>query len=515
VIDCDRDGQTVFMTMEFLDGTSLKFLMKKAGAQGVPREEALRMIASMVDALEFAHGKHIVHGDLKPSNVIVTSHGEVKVIDFGIARFLRKAHEDAPQDRMPEDYVAFTPVYASPEMQESAEPDPRDDVFALACIAHELLEGTHPFNRTASATARAQGMSITPSKKLRTHEFRAIQSALNFDRAKRTPSARRFLEELTGVKRRSIRQTALAAALAVAALAGALLVGSLLVRTPDSATTPTEGQVFRDCATCPLMVVLKPGQFEQGSAAGSADALPFEQPAHGVNIAYPLAVGVSEVTVGEFAEFAQEHPRVADGCMVYDGEWRLHPTVGWRNAIPGQLSAHPVSCVSFQDATEYAAWLSRRTGAKYRLPSASEWEYLARAGATGVAWPDPGLACLSANAADASTSQEYPGWNVFPCNDGHVLSAPVGSLSPNAFGLADTLGNVFEWVQDCWREDYAGAPTDGSAVSSGDCSQREARGGSWFTAPQFVRAAYRNRFDADYHSNSLGFRVVREVPHAK
>jgi formylglycine-generating enzyme required for sulfatase activity len=81
--------------------------------------------------------------------------------------------------------------------------------------------------------------------------------------------------------------------------------------------------------------------------------------------------------------------------------------------------------------------------------------------------------------------------------------------------LSDTLGNVFEWVQDCWREDYASAPTDGSAVTNGDCAQREARGGSWFTTPAFVRPAYRNRFDADYHSNSLGFRVVREIKDAK
>ena len=87
----------------------------------------------------------------------------------------------------------------------------------------------------------------------------------------------------------------------------------------------------------------------------------------------------------------------------------------------------------------------------------------------------------------------------------------MGSFAPNAFGLTDTLGNVFEWVQDCWRDDYTDAPTDGSAVTRGIAREREARGGSWFTTPAFVRAAYRNRFDAAYRSNSVGFRLVREI----
>ena len=106
VFDCDRDAQTVFMTMEYLDGTPLKFIIKKA-ADGVPeRAIAMRIIESMVAALEFAHAKHIVHGDLKPGNVIVTKTGEVKVIDFGIARFLRKPHEpdEKPHDDLPGDY---------------------------------------------------------------------------------------------------------------------------------------------------------------------------------------------------------------------------------------------------------------------------------------------------------------------------------------------------------------------------------------------------------------------------
>jgi formylglycine-generating enzyme required for sulfatase activity len=95
--------------------------------------------------------------------------------------------------------------------------------------------------------------------------------------------------------------------------------------------------------------------------------------------------------------------------------------------------------------------------------------------------------------------------------DTYVQSAPVGSFAANAFGLHDTLGNVFEWVADCWHDDYRGAPDDGSARVDGDCSQHETRGGSWFTAPDFVRVSYRNRFVTDYRSTSVGFRVVRRT----
>jgi len=94
-----------------------------------------------------------------------------------------------------------------------------------------------------------------------------------------------------------------------------------------------------------------------------------------------------------------------------------------------------------------------------------------------------------------------------------VYTAPVGSFQPNAFGLYDMLGNVFEWVQDCWHQDYRGAPTDGSAWrANGDCNQHNLRGGSWFTAPTLVSTAARNRFEETYRSNSIGFRLVREIP---
>jgi formylglycine-generating enzyme required for sulfatase activity len=169
--------------------------------------------------------------------------------------------------------------------------------------------------------------------------------------------------------------------------------------------------------------------------------------------------------------------------------------------------------VSWHDAKDYAAWLSHTTHQTYRLPSASEWEYAARAGsAAQVPWTTPAEACSYANVADQTAARHYQGWKVLPCADQFVQSAPVGSFKENAFGLYDMLGNVFQWTEDCWTDNYEGAPIDGSVQSAGDCAQHELRGGSWFTQPDFVRTAYRNRFDGNYRSTSIGFRLIREIP---
>jgi formylglycine-generating enzyme required for sulfatase activity len=262
------------------------------------------------------------------------------------------------------------------------------------------------------------------------------------------------------------------------------------------------------------MKALAPGQFAQGAPANQADATPIELPQHRVSITYPLGMGVYEITVGEFKEFADATQHKSAGCRMYNGSWQDSPEANWNNVGYTQTATHPVACVSWRDARDYAAWLSGKTGQKYRLPSDSEWEYAARAGSVAARpWKEKiEGACSHANVADQTAAQQYPGWKVHACSDGYTYTAPVGSFQPNTFGLYDMLGNVFEWVQDCWHPDYRGAPTDGSAWLSGDCSQRDMRGGSWFTAPPLVSTSARNRFEETYRSNSVGFRLVREIP---
>ena len=531
VIDCDRDGDLVFMTMEFIRGKTLHALMRNARFAGSGRVEAWPVIHGVANALEFAHSRFIVHGDLTPGNVMVSPTGEVKVIDFGIARlFGQRADASKASGRTNSrgEIGGYSPSYASPETIEQRDPDPRDDIYSLACIVWELLTGSRPFGKRDAKKARDDGAVLHRDENLSKHEFAALSRALKFSRVQRTPTVREFIEELTASSRRRTTPIAVAAGIAFALIAsgfvyfmrdsqapvdaGTRIAEPQLSPAPTADAPPIAGAVFRDCPTCPLMTVLPRGEFVQGSPPNGIDAIAFEQPQRRVSIGTSLATSRTEITVDEFAEFVQATDRDMRGCASYDGEWTIRDDVHWKNAVDRQTPSHPVSCVSWQDAADYAQWLSERTGQTYRLPSASEWEYAARAGSTADrAWTSETDACVVGNLADQAAAQRYPGWTVHNCNDAYAQAAPTASYAANAFGLHDMLGNVFEWVSDCWIDTYEGAPVDGSARRDGDCARRELRGGSWFTAPSYVRFAYRNHFAGDYRSTSIGFRIVREI----
>jgi formylglycine-generating enzyme required for sulfatase activity len=305
-------------------------------------------------------------------------------------------------------------------------------------------------------------------------------------------------------------------AVAVLAVAAWFLVQR--ASAPKEASVPTAaavepGTVIQDCPTCPAMVVLPGGRFKQGSLRAENGSTAFETPLHWVAIGPSLSMSSNAVTVDDFQQFIADTGWDMSGCDTYDGDWKHRPDNSWKNPGFSQTGTHPVTCVSWNDAKAYARWLSTKTGHSYRLPSASEWEYAARAGGEAVQpWSADGSgACATANVADAGAAQRYPGWAVFGCNDGYVYTAPVGSFKANSFGLNDMLGNVFQWTEDCWHANYSGAPIDGSARRDGDCSEHELRGGSWFSTPAYVRANYRNHFAADYRTSSVGIRLVRDV----
>jgi formylglycine-generating enzyme required for sulfatase activity len=278
------------------------------------------------------------------------------------------------------------------------------------------------------------------------------------------------------------------------------------------AALPRPGTVLRDCAACPGMTVLPTGRFKQGSASNDSGSSAFEKPQHWVSVGRTIAMATNAVTVDDFRQFVAATARDMRGCDIYDDGWKHRPTSSWKEPGFTQAGTHPVTCVSWDDAVAYAQWLSVKSGHRYRLPSASEWEYAARAGGEAAPWNAGGSdACANANVADQSAARRYPGWNVFACNDSYVYTAPVGSFKANSYGLNDLLGNVFQWTQDCWNTDYDGAPIDGSARTDGNCAEHELRGGSWFSSPAYVRANYRNHFAADYRTSSVGIRLVREV----
>ena len=275
------------------------------------------------------------------------------------------------------------------------------------------------------------------------------------------------------------------------------------------------GGAFKDCPDCPEMVAVPAGRFVMGAAPGEEESRKSSQPQHGVDVAGFLA-GKFEVTRGQYRAFVEATERSsAGGCYVWTGsKYEIDQAKDWRNPGYAQEDPHPVACVSWEDAKAYVVWLSQRTGKAYRLLTEAEWEYAARAGTTTRRfWGDDGdQSCAYANGADQTTKAQVPGaanWLVANCNDRYAYTAPVGSYRANAFGLYDMLGNVWEWTEDCWNENYNGVPTDGRAWTTGDCSLRVLRGGSWGLNPRLLRADNRNWSTSAFRSFFDGFRVAR------
>ncbi len=188
-----RDGSTAYMTMEYLHGERLTARIRSESFVGMSAHEALPIINAMGQALAYAHSRGIVHCDFKPANVFLTEAGEIKLIDFGIARaFAPRQGEEKPAL-----VEAISPAYASPQTLEGQEPNPRDDVYGLACTAYELLTGVHPFGYRSAIEARKAGLAVKRYQGLSYRQWQALCGALVFDRAERTPSVKAFLKEFT------------------------------------------------------------------------------------------------------------------------------------------------------------------------------------------------------------------------------------------------------------------------------------------------------------------------------
>jgi formylglycine-generating enzyme required for sulfatase activity len=271
----------------------------------------------------------------------------------------------------------------------------------------------------------------------------------------------------------------------------------------------TPGTVFQDCPTCPEMVVIPSGSFIMGATPEevrevtkigeiNADQMAREGPQHKVTIAHAFAMAKFDVT---FAEW--------DACVADGGCGGYHPDDrGWGRGN------RPVINVSWNDAQAYIAWLNDKLKAAtggpgiYRLPSEAEWEYAARAGTTTSRWWTPSW---------------WERWKGIP-GSGHAncdgcfgssrpdRTTPVGSFPPNPFGLYDMLGNVFQMTADCWNENYVGAPSDGAAWVTGDCTKFAWRGGNFWADASGLRSAYRFPDRRENRSYGAGFRVVRVIP---
>ena len=318
--------------------------------------------------------------------------------------------------------------------------------------------------------------------------YRKRLSALEFGYLAACEVAQRWAQ------RRKLRAQALVVGLAATMIAGLaawryqeplneavywLGAGHALTVAKELALKPKDP--FKECTDCPEMIVVPAGNFTMGSPE-TENGENGEGPQHKVTIARPFAVSKFDVTFDEW-----------DACAAHgDCDPRIKD-VGFGR---GQ---HPVINVVRDDAQTYVAWLGRVTGKPYRLLTEAEWEYAARAGTTTAYYWGDDIGKGNAN-CDGCGSQ----WDA-------KQTSPVGSFAPNAFGLYDMAGNVKQWVQDCYHDNYNAAPRDGSAWTSEDCSSFILRGGSWFDLLQLVRAASRARATGDTRFDFIGIRVGRTL----
>lgn len=286
--------------------------------------------------------------------------------------------------------------------------------------------------------------------------------------------------------------------------------------------SPTAAATSRDCDVCPEMVSLPGGEFMMGTPADDREGGRNERPQRAVRVK-PFAIARTEVTVAQWRAFVRisgyrtlaERNVGAAGCFAWapDDAWAWREGRGWQDPGWVQKEGEPVVCISWADAQAYVRWLELHTGVKgWRLPTEAEWEYAARAGSTTRRpWSDDEVSCLYANGTDTTIGPRGRIWSDRPfCKDGYFFAAPVSNYKPNAWGLHDMLGNVWEWVQDCFLP-YADAADDGSAHETDNCKARVLRGGAWDEPLSVLRSAERFYQAPGFRSGNVGLRVARSA----
>ena len=316
----------------------------------------------------------------------------------------------------------------------------------------------------------------------------------------------------------------------------ALIIISAVMYIPGSAQSKMNaGQIFRDCADCPEMVVIPAGSYMMGCSANDSGCFPEEGPSHLVAI-QQFAAGKFDITRGQWAAFVALTNRTTKGGCAWSNlpadtslkPWDLNPIASWKHLGFPQDDDHPAVCITWKDVQDYLTWISKKTGTQYRLLTEAEWEYAARAGTvTGFPWGS------SATHEKANYGKDSCCGGAVSGRDQWMYTSPVGAFPPNSFGLYDMHGNVLQYVQDCFTLYDSQTPTDGSAFKTnktikmtGDlsafddkssCSFHGTRGGDYGDPGSMIRSFSRNWTPGsggtleNYSSSGLGFRIAKSL----
>ena len=527
-----RAHGTGYSVMEYAEGETLSEMLQRKGT--LTEAELKAILLPILDGLEAVHEADFLHRDIKPSNIVIRDDGSPVLIDFGSAR-------QAVAGKSRSVTAIVTPGYAPIEQYSvKGHQGPWTDIYGLGAVCYRCLAGEPPDD----ATERLREDPLVPAAqrcegKAGAELLGAIDRALRVDEGERPQSiaawrevladdgksGKRTAKSVDKTVTRSAESAAtpragmswpsralvavIVALLGVSAWQGWQLYRGMpdenekdTVMAPESQKTKADahGSSREEMADQALakartirknkttrqrlaamqavgeMVSIPGGSFRMGDAGYDS-----ERPVHKVTIR-PFKIGKYEVTFDQW-----------DACVTDGGCDGYRPDdEGWGRGN------RPVINVSWDDVQSFIDWLNSKTGDNYRLPTEAEWEYVARAGSsTEYSWGND----IGINRANCDNDD---------CGDQWAFSAPVGSFAANAWGLHDMHGNVWEWVQDCWKDSYEDAPSDGSAWDSGDCGLRVFRGGSWYQAAWLLTSATRDwgpRFGRGY---LVGFRLAQD-----
>jgi len=541
VIDFHEEGNFRAIIMELLEGCTLKDLIKKGA---IHEAEVTKIFSKVLNAFSYAHERNVVHRDVKPSNIFLLNSGEIRVLDFGIAKIANSGEES--------DYTATgtqmgTLIYMSPEqVLDSKHVDHRSDIYSLGVALYHCLKGLPPYNQETLSRFEIQRRIVyEPIEGIQslTEPYRSIiekciakKPENRFQSCEELNSAllgtlvateqgtevqqlqqalipeiktgavpeqqpKCTMENPDGNEKTIIEATSTTPKITakpqeksaptkpktkknvilISVAAGVTLLLTLLIWQPWKASDTEALEVSEVSEVSePEMVYITGGTFTMGSPPSEADR-GSDETQHQVTVS-DFYMGKYEVTFEQYDAFC-------------DATGRTKPDDAGRGR-----GTQPVINVSWDDATAYCEWLSGQTGKTYRLPTEAEWEYACRAGTTT---PFNTGNCLSTSQANYNGDCPYGS-----CSKGEYRrkTMPVGSFSANAYGLHNMHGNVWEWCSD-WYGDYStGVQTNPKGAASG--SDRVTRGGGWGSSANICRSALRYLNTPDNRENSFGFRLV-------
>ncbi len=467
------ENQNLYIVQEFIPGQDLSAEIMRG--KYLSEDEVIKLIHEVLLILRFVHQQGVIHRDIKPQNIMRRHQdGKIFLIDFGAVKEIASQMVNS-QGNITSTVAIGTPGYM-PNEQKNGKPCLGSDVYALGMVAIQALTGIMPFD--LQEDPQTGEIIWRHHAQVSDHLANVLTKMVRRHYSLRYSGAEEILQALIPSSLTPIDNTPNTARLVLQTFQFQIVTvdvqGKITNRRPSQAKFLTEDLGYGISLE---IVEILGGRFAMGSPEGEKERYPNEVPQHSVTI-QPFFIGKFAVTQEQYQVITGKNPSKFKGAK------------------------RPVESVSWDWAIAFCDQLSHKTGKMYRLPTEAEWEYACRAGTT-----------TPFNFGETITTEitNYEGnytYGSAPKGQYRQQTTEVGSFPPNAFGLYDMHGNVWEWCQDTYHADYKGAPTDGGAWFNENDHRRIVRGGSWFGTPRLCRSALRNRIARDFRYSFVGFRVV-------